>query len=197
MPINLNSKKNIDLLFLKSLKISKKIDTVIHCAYPKSKGWGTKFEQLKESFLREDLFNHLGITILLCQNIIKHFLKFKNGNLILLSSIQGIQSPKFEHYEGLKMSSPIEYSAIKSGIISISKYLAKYYKKKNIRVNCISPGGIEENQPKKFKANYKSSCNSKGLLSGDDVANAVLFLISKESQFINGQNIIVDDGWSL
>ena len=70
-------------------------------------------------------------------------------------------------------------------------------KKNNIRINCISPGGIEDNQPKKFKLRYKRSCNSKGLLSGNDVANAALFLISKESQFINGQNIIVDDGWLL
>ena len=197
LTINLNSKKNIDLLFLKSLKISKKIDTVIHCAYPKSKEWGKRFERVKEKFLREDLFNHLGITILFCQNILKHFLKFKNGNLILISSIQGIQAPKFEHYEDLNMSSPIEYSAIKSGIISITKYLAKYYKKNNIRINCISPGGIEDNQPKKFKSRYKRSCNSKGLLSGNDVANTALFLISKESQFINGQNIVVDDGWLL
>ena len=115
LTINLNSKKNIDLLFLKSLKISKKI----HCSYPKSKEWGKRFERVKEKFLKEDLFNHLGITILFCQNILKHFLKFKNGNLILISSIQGIQAPKFEHYEDLNMSSPIEYSAIKSGIIML------------------------------------------------------------------------------
>lgn len=195
--INLNSKKNIDLLFIKSLKLFKKIDTVIHCAYPKSKGWGTRFELLKENFLKEDLFNHLGITIIFCQKILKHFLKFKSGNLILISSVQGVQSPKFDHYSGLNMSSPIEYTAIKSGIISICKYLAKYYKKKNIRVNCVSPGGIEDNQPTKFKSRYKNSCNSKGLLSGHDISNAVLFLISKESQFINGQNIVVDDGWLL
>ena len=195
--INLNSKKNINLLFIRSLKFFKRIDTVIHCAYPKSKGWGTRFELLKENFLKEDLFNHIGITIIFCQKILKHFLKFKSGNLILISSVQGAQSPKFDHYSGLNMSSPIEYSAIKSGIISISKYLAKYYKKKNIRINCVSPGGIEDNQPKKFKSRYNNSCTSKGLLSGHDISNAVLFLISKESQFINGQNIVVDDGWLL
>ena len=49
------------------------------------------------------------------------------------------------------MNSPIEYTAIKSGIISITKYLAKLFIKKNIRVNCISPGGIESKQPVKFK----------------------------------------------
>ena len=52
------------------------------------------------------------------------------------------------------MSSPIEYSAIKAGVISITKYLSKYYKK-NIRVNCISPGGIEDNQPSLFKKDIK------------------------------------------
>ena len=195
--INLNTTKNIDLLFTRSLKLFKKIDAAIHCAYPKSKGWGAKFELLKENFLKEDLFNHLGITIIFCQKILKHFLKFKSGNLILISSVQGAQSPKFDHYSGLNMSSPIEYSAIKSGIISISKYLAKYYKKKNIRINCVSPGGIEDNQPKKFKSRYNNSCTSKGLLSGQDISNTILFLISKESEFINGQNIVVDDGWSL
>ena len=115
----------------------------------------------------------------------------------MISSIQGIQAPKFEHYSNLKMSSPIEYSAIKSGVISITKYLSKYYKKKNIRVNCISPGGIEDNQPKLFKKRYKNSCNSKGLLDANDISNALKFLLSEKSKYINGQNLIIDDGWSL
>ena len=95
------------------------------------------------------------------------------------------------------MTSPIEYSAIKSGIISITKYLSKYYKKRNLRVNCISPGGIRNNQPNIFIENYNSSCNSKGLLDSEDLTGLILFLISDKSKYINGQNIIIDDGWSL
>ena len=95
------------------------------------------------------------------------------------------------------MSSPIEYSAIKAGVISITKYLSKYCKKKHIRVNCISPGGIEDKQPITFKNRYKLSCDSKGLLNPKDVANSIIFLLSNKSQYINGQNLIVDDGWSL
>ena len=75
---------------------------------------------------------------------------FFSENLVLISSIQGIQAPKFEHYKNLNMNSPIEYSAIKSGIISITKYLSKYYRNKNIRINCVSPGGIKDNQPRLF-----------------------------------------------
>ena len=82
-------------------------------------------------------------------------LKSMGGNLIHISSIQGISAPKFEHYEGTNMSSPIEYSAIKSGVIAITKWLAKKYKNMNIRVNCVSPGGILDNQPIKFLEKYR------------------------------------------
>jgi NAD(P)-dependent dehydrogenase (short-subunit alcohol dehydrogenase family) len=95
------------------------------------------------------------------------------------------------------MNSSIEYSAIKSGIISITKYLAKYYKGNNLRINCISPGGIKDNQPKLFIKRYKSSCLSKGLLDAPDLFGLVNFLLTEESKYINGQNIIIDDGWSL
>ena len=95
------------------------------------------------------------------------------------------------------MTSPIEYSAIKSGIISITKYLSKYYRNKNIRVNCVSPGGIKDNQPIEFIKKYKQSCNSKGLLNGEDISKVISFLISDESKYITGQNLIIDDGWSL
>lgn len=195
---DLTLKKNIDKFISFGLKKFKKIDTLIHCSYPKSKKWGVSFEKIKESSLKEDLYNQLGATIILCQTIIKYFLRKKGGNLILFSSIQGIQSPKFDHYHNLNMNSPIEYSAIKSGIISVSKYLAKYYKNKNIRINTISPGGIKDaSQPKLFVKRYKESCNSKGLLDGSDLSGLVLFLLSHQSKYITGQNLVIDDGWSL
>jgi len=194
---NITKDKDIDGLINFALKKFKTIDAVVHCAYPKSKNWGKKFENLKEKSLKEDLSNQLGGTIIFCQKIIKYFLKSKKGNLILISSIHGIQSPKFEHYKKLNMINPIEYSAIKSGVISITKYLAKYYKKRNLRINCVSPGGIKDNQPEVFIKRYKESCNSKGLLNGSDVSKLITFLISDDSKYIHGQNFVIDDGWSL
>jgi NAD(P)-dependent dehydrogenase (short-subunit alcohol dehydrogenase family) len=197
-PGDLTSKKNIDRFISFGIKKFKKIDCLIHCSYPKSKKWGASFEKINQSSLKEDLYNQLGATIILSQSIIKYFLRKKSGNLILFSSIHGIQSPKFEHYHNLNMNSPIEYSAIKSGIISISKYLAKYYRNKNIRINSISPGGIKDvNQPELFIKRYKDSCNSKGLLAGSDLSGLVLFLLSNQSKYITGQNLVIDDGWSL
>ena len=95
------------------------------------------------------------------------------------------------------MSSPIEYGAIKSGIISVTKYLAKFVRNTEIRVNCVSPGGILDNQPAKFLKAYKASCNTKGMLSPNDISKTIIFLCSHQSKYINGQNIVVDDGWSL
>ena len=190
-------KKNIEKFFKLVLSKYKNIHGAVHCSYPKSKKWGTKFENLKQKNLNEDLQNQLGSSIIFSQVLIKQFLKQKKGNLIFISSIQGVQPPKFTHYKNLGMSSPIEYSAIKAGIISITKYLSKYYKNKNIRINCISPGGIKDKQPRAFIRRYKESCNSKGLLDADDIAKSIMFLLSEKSQYINGQNLIIDDGWSL
>ncbi len=174
-----------------------KIDSAIHCSYPRSKNWGTRFEELKGEHLKDDLFNQLGGAILFSQRIISYFRKQGYGNLIHVSSIQGVSAPRFEHYFGTSMVSPIEYSAIKSGIISITRYLAKYCKDQNIRVNCISPGGILDNQPELFIDKYNSICSTKGMMDAKDLSGTIIYLLSNMSRYTNGQNIIVDDGWVL
>ena len=129
--------------------------------------------------------------------MMKHFVFHGYGNFIHISSITGVVAPKFENYEGTSMTSPIEYSAAKLGIISMTGWLAKYCKNKNIRVNCVSHGGIMDQQPQSFLEKYRDSCTSKGMLDPTDVARTVLFLLSDQSKYINGQNIVIDDGWSL
>ena len=195
--VNTSDTDSID----KFLKIGKdhfgKIDSAIHCAYPRSEQWGTKFEELKAEGLKDDLFDQLGGAILFSQRLISFYREQGYGNLVHVSSIQGVAAPKFEHYEGTKMVSPIEYSAIKSGVISITKYLAKYCKSQNIRVNCISPGGILDNQPDVFLEKYNSTCSSKGMMNANDLNGTIVYLLSNMSKYVNGQNIIVDDGWTL
>tara|TARA_X000000368_G_scaffold390416_1_gene353605 strand:+ start:3741 stop:4340 length:600 start_codon:yes stop_codon:yes gene_type:complete len=194
---DLVSPENIDSMIKKGVDKFGKIDAAIHCAYPTTGQWGSSFEDLQPEYLRDDLFNQLGGAILFSQRIIYYFRRQEYGNLLHISSIQGISTPKFGHYKNTSMVSPIEYSAIKAGVISITRYLAKYCKGEHIRVNCISPGGILDNQPESFVERYNASCQSKGMLNVEDLAGALLFLLSAQSEFITGQNIIVDDGWSL
>jgi NAD(P)-dependent dehydrogenase (short-subunit alcohol dehydrogenase family) len=194
---DIEQKKTLFNTFKKIFINYKKIHAVVNLSYPINKHWGKKFETLDEKDLKNNLFLQLGTSILVAQTAIKFFLKQKFGNLILTSSILGVMPPKFEHYKNTNMFCPIEYSASKSGIISITKYLAKLYGKNKIRVNCVSPGGIKENQSKFFLKRYKNSCLSKGMLDPKDINGAINFLLSENSNFVNGQNIIIDDGWSL
>jgi NAD(P)-dependent dehydrogenase (short-subunit alcohol dehydrogenase family) len=173
------------------------VDACINAAYPRTVSWGTPFEELEMEELQENLKLQLGGAIILSQRMMKHFVEQGHGNFIHLSSIMGVVAPKFENYVGTSMTSPIEYTAVKSGIISLTSWLAKYYKNKNIRVNCVSPGGILDQQPQSFLKKYRNSCTSKGMLDPTDVAGIVLFLLSDQSKYINGQNIVIDDGWSL
>ena len=194
---NLTEPNTVDLMIRKGVEKFGEIAAAVHCAYPISEQWGTRFEDLKSAGLAKDLFNQLGGAILFSQKFIRYFTKQGHGTLIHISSILGIAAPKFEHYEGTDMVSPIEYSAIKSGIIAITRYLAKYCKGQNIRVNCISPGGILDNQPKSFLQKYNKNCISKGMLDASDLTGTLIYLLSDQSKFVNGQNIIVDDGWGL
>lgn len=194
---NISNMNNFDRKFNLLLKKIKFVDVIINLSYLKNKSWGTNFLKLKSKDLKENLFLQLGTNIMISQKSINHFIKQGHGNLILFSSIQGVSAPKFSHYSNTNMSSPIEYSAAKAGIINMTKYLAKFCKGKKIRVNCISPGGILDSQPLSFVRKYRDSCMSKGLLSSDDLNGVVEFLVSDKSKFMNGQNLIIDDGWTL
>ena len=195
---DLTKKKNIDKFILACQKKFGNFYHAINCIYPPINKGNERFEFLNEKDLKIDLYNQLGAIIIFSQRITKFFTAKKvHGNLILISSILGTGAPKFEHYFKTRMYCPIQYSASKAAVISIVKYLAKYYKKCRIRVNSISPGGIKNNQSKSFIRNYNKTCCSKGMLDPQDIVSAIGFLLLDESQFITGQNIIVDDGWSL
>lgn len=194
---DVSTKHGIVNLIRQSEELAGPLNSAVHSAYPRSAGWGTSFEALEADSLSQDLAMQLGGAILFSQQILKHFQSGSGGDLVHVSSIQGIRAPKFEHYEGTSMSSPIEYSAIKAGIIAITSWLAKYHSGQGIRVNCVSPGGILDDQPDPFLKRYRQSCSNFGMLSSAQVASGILFLLSPAAEAINGHNLVIDDGWSL
>lgn len=173
------------------------IDAAIHCAYPREGITSTRFENTKQEHLNEYLSSHLGGAIMFSQRTLEFFKKQGHGNLIHISSIMGVQSPKFENYIGTTMTSALEYSAVKAALIAATSYLAKYYAGNNVRVNCLSPGGILDQQPTLFLEKYRACCNDKGMLDAEDLVGTALYLLSDLSRHVTGQNIIVDDGWTL
>jgi len=122
----------------------------------------------------------------------------KYGNIINIGSIYGFTAPKFEIYDETEMTTSVEYAAIKGAIINLTKYLASYLGKYNIRVNCISPGGVFDNQPKSFVKKYSQKVLlGERMANVDDLTGSLLFLLSDGLKYITGQNIIVDGGWSV
>lgn len=174
-----------------------RIDSAVHSAYPVTTTWGTHFEDLSSDIVNDHLSKQLGCAILFSQKLLEELRHHGGGNLVHIASIQGVAAPKFEHYKETEMYSPIEYSAIKAGIISITKWLAKYYSGNNIRVNCVSPGGIMSGQPEVFVQRYRESCTNFGMLESSQVSGTICFLLTDRAEAINGQNIIIDDGWCL
>ena len=174
-----------------------KIDGLVNNAYPRNRNYGKHFFDVEYEDFCENVNLNLGGYFLTSQQFALYFKKQNYGNIINISSIYGVVAPKFEIYNDTTMTVPVEYSAIKSALIHLTKYMAKYFKNYNIRVNSISPGGIFDNQPEKFLESYKEQCLTKGMLDKSDLKGTLIYLLSDMSKFVNGQNIVVDDGFSL
>ena len=131
---------------------------------------------------------NLTSTFLMCKFAIKKMLKNKKGKIINITSIVG-------HSGNLGQSN---YTASKAGIVAMSKSLAIEYAKKNININCISPGFIKTAMTDKIDDKFKdiiiSKIPSARLGEPDDIANAVLFLASNQSDYINGETLHVNGG---
>lgn len=172
-----------------------KIDGLVNNAYPRTKDWGTKFEDITYESWQKNVDMQMNTTFLFIQKIIPELLKTK-GSIVNITSIYGVVGNDLTIYENTSIGTAAPYSAIKGGIINFSRYLASYYGRKGVRVNCVSPGGIFDNQHEIFVANYEKKVPMGRMGNPDDIAPAVSFLLSDEAKYITGQNLIVDGGWT-
>lgn len=174
-----------------------RIDALVNNAYPRNAHYGRPFDKVEYADFAENVSTHAGGYFLAAQRFIAHFQRQGHGNIVNMSSIYGVVAPRFEVYAGTDMTMPVEYAVIKSGILHLTRYIASWCAGMNIRCNSISPGGIAAGQPQAFLDRYKEHALSKGMLDAQDVAGTLLFLLSDLSSYMNGQNIVVDDGWTL
>jgi NAD(P)-dependent dehydrogenase (short-subunit alcohol dehydrogenase family) len=119
------------------------------------------------------------------------------GNIITIASILGMVGPEERLYptRGIAGFRP-NYFFVKAGVVGYSRFLATAYATHNIRVNCISPGGVEANPPRKDAAGFIDRVPMKRLASPDDMKGAVVFLASDASAYVTGQNLVVDGGYT-
>jgi NAD(P)-dependent dehydrogenase (short-subunit alcohol dehydrogenase family) len=115
------------------------------------------------------------------------------GSIVNIGSMQGCYGADFSLYEGTDMDSPPDYHFHKGGMVALTKYLARKLAP-NIRVNCVSPGGLFNNQPDDFLKKYNKKVPLKRMANHDDIKGVVVFFASDASSYITGENILMDGG---
>ena len=125
-----------------------------------------------------------------------------SGSIIQTASIYGVVAPDQRIYEGSQylgrpINTPAVYSVSKAAVIGLTSYLSTYWGAQGIRVNTLTPGGIESGQNDIFKNKYSNRVPMGRMGNSDELVGALLFLASDASTYVNGQNLIVDGGLSV
>ena len=199
--------KDIDFK-IKLNQIKKKYGSptiLVNTSYPSTSDWAKNtFEKLTDKSYKQNIDLHLNSYVLIAKKFADFLKKEKlNGCLVLLSSIYGIVAQDMNFYQNSKLSNNFTYPVIKGSINMLTKQMASYYGKYGIRVNCISPGGIQghvknskKKQSKKFIKNYSEINPLKRLAKVEEISPAAIFLASDASSYITGINLVIDGGWT-
>lgn len=162
------------------------------------------FEHFPEEVFRQVVETNLTGTFLACQAVgARMIAEGKEGSIINVGSIYGMVSPIQDIYAykkemtGIPFIKPVAYSAAKSGIYNLTRYLATYWGKQGIRVNTLTPSGVfRDTQDKKFQENYCARMPMGRMANEDEYNGAIVFLSSDASKYMTGSNLIVDGGWT-
>ena len=203
----------VSILSTKNKIISKglNIDILINNAAidPKVKGENVNIESSRLEHYSLDQWNlemSVGLTgSFLCSQIFgSEMAKNTSGGVILnISSDLSVISPNQNLYrknglpDELQPVKPVTYSVIKTGLIGLTRYLATYWAKNNVRCNALSPGGVYNEQGENFVLNLSSLIPMNRMANLDEYVGAVQFLCSEASAYLNGQNIVMDGGRSV
>lgn len=117
------------------------------------------------------------------------------GSVINIASMMGMFGPDLSNYEGTTMGDPPpDYFFHNAGLINLNRYMAQMFAGKNVRFNCISPGGLFNNQPERFLENYCKKVPLRRMANNDDIKGLMVLLSSDAGAYINGENILMDGG---
>jgi NAD(P)-dependent dehydrogenase (short-subunit alcohol dehydrogenase family) len=154
------------------------------------KGYDAPIEQFAESME----VNATGMMDIL-REMADAIAKSGGGSIINIGSMMGMFGPDLSNYEGTNIGNPSpDYFFHNAGLINLTKYMAQVLAGKNIRVNCVSPGGLLNNQPERFLENYTKKVPLKRMANKDDIKGLMVLLASEAGAYINGENILMDGG---
>lgn len=167
----------------------------------RAKDYFAPFEDYPLDLWEKALQVNLTGMFLCCQAVGKVMVAQRAGVILNVASDVGNISPDHRIYEnvanphtGERFNTPVAYATTKAGVINFTRYLATYWADRNIRVNCLSPGGVYANHDPEFVKNLSSRIPLNRMADVDEYKGAVLFLISDASSYMTGANLILDGG---
>ena len=196
--LDLTDSKSIKCMVSKITKKYSSIDVLINnAAYQgNDRVRKTPFEELPLDDWNEAISVNLTGIFLICQQVGKIMKKQGAGNIINISSTYGLVAPDQRIYSNSGQNAGSFYSATKSAVINLTRYLASYWANTGIRVNTLSPGGVKRNQTSSFIKNYSKKTMLGRMAHNDEYIGTIIFLASDASSYMTGSNVIVDGGWT-
>lgn len=176
-----------------------RLDVLIHCAAfvgtSRLEGWAVPFREQSSSAWRQALEVNLTAIFLLTQACADALGESGHGSIINVASIYGLVGPDASLYEDAGMANPAAYAASKGGLLQLTRWLATTLAPK-IRVNAITPGGVFRSHSEPFHSRYVNRTPLGRMAVEEDFKGAAVYLASDLSQYVTGQNLVVDGGWT-
>lgn len=192
--INQLEETSIQTGFDKAVKIAGQIDLLVNNG---QQGHALDLTNVTAEAFNSDLKNATGY-FLLARCLRDHVVsRGASGAIVMIGSMYGVVGSYPDAYENICPASPVQYHALKGGIIHMTRHLAVYWAKDNIRVNCLSPGPFPSDKaPKDMVERLKTKSPMGRMGQPHELKGALLLLLSDAGSYITGQNLLVDGGWT-
>jgi len=210
--IDVTSPESVKSVVDEVIERASKIDVLLYCATTKPQDFYKPFTECSLEGWQSVISVELDGLFLVTQAVGSVMEAQQSGSIIFLSSIYGIVGNDQRIYQGAnlpqlyagaqrdeqkKIYSHSVYAAAKGAVISLTRYLAAYWGDHNIRVNCVSPGGLAHpGENEEFAARYSERVPLGRKAGLDEINGAIVFLASDEASYITGHNLVVDGGWT-
>ncbi len=196
-PLDVTSESNIKKLVSTIEKKSGGIDILINAAIASGTTHFTSVEKYDMAHWDRVMKVNVNGTFLMTRHAAASMIrKDIRGSIINIASIYGVVGADQRIYGNSGINSPAVYAASKGAIVNLTRYFAAYWAKHGLRVNCISPGGVFNNQPEEFLERYSAKTPLGRMMNRQEIKGAVLYLASDASSFVTGHNLMVDGGWT-
>jgi NAD(P)-dependent dehydrogenase (short-subunit alcohol dehydrogenase family) len=191
--MDVSSQESVETAFSEITNKSSRLDVLINNA---GIGVFTSFWDRNFTDFMHVMAVNAGGTFLCTREALKIMKGEGNGSIVNIGSIYGLVSSDPSIYTDCSRINSEAYSASKAAVIQLTKYFSVHAKEFGVRVNCVSPGGIFNNQGKDFVKNYSAKTPLGRMARYDEIVGAILFLSSSDADYVTGQNIIVDGGFT-